>query len=190
MKRWVIAITALLAVAMLVTLAVIVIRNKSVLPPSTLGEIIAPQLITDEAWRASIAEDPSSNEYSGYGILQDRGSDIAIKEGLRDLSSDDPYTWLNAASYLGSFGRTEAIPYLIKALRHTAWRSDEERVEQLRKLTGKSFGNNFEAWHEWYISEPDQIVIDWESSLGFRPRLPKIDNANKAKEPTPNPPSD
>ncbi|MCG8599824.1 MAG: hypothetical protein MI807_06760 [Verrucomicrobiales bacterium] len=153
--------------------AVVIVRQKGVLPPSVIGEHVAPQFITDEAWRESIAEDPTAHGYSGYGILRDRRSDVAIQEGLRDIESEDGYVWMNAASYLGSRGRKEAIPYLIKALRHTAWRSDDERVEQLRQLTGETFGNSFEDWFNWYVAQPNQIQLDWESSLGHSPRLPK-----------------
>jgi len=176
MKKKIIIIIGIGIVAFGVVVIIItafIIRNKTVLPPSVIGEFTAPMLISDDAWRASIANDPTADGYSGYGILADRKSDIAITEGLRDLSSDDPYIWMNAASYLGSRGRSESIPYLIKALRHSAWRSDDDRVEQLRRLTGQSFGENYSEWHLWYEAQPDQIVIDWESSLGHSPRLPK-----------------
>jgi len=142
MRKPIIIITA--CCTAIAIIAVVIVRQKSVLPPSVMGEHFAPQLISDEAWRESIAEDPTAHGYSGYGILEDRRSDVAIQEGLRDIRSEDGYVWMNAASYLGSRGRKEAIPYLIKALRHTAWRSDDERVEFLRQLTGETFGNSFE----------------------------------------------
>ena len=151
--------------------SVVALRQKSILPASVMGEQFVPVLISDEAWRESIAKDPTADGYSGYGILQDRGSDAAIGEALRDLKSADAYVWLNAASYLGSRGRSEAIPYLIKALRHSAWRSDEERLAFLRKLTGQTFGNDFEMWRKWYEARPDRIEMDWKSSLGGAPRL-------------------
>ena len=163
---WIIAI-----VVMAVVLGLLMLRQKSVLPPSVMGEMIVPYLISDEAWRASIAADPTAHGYSGYGILQDRGSDAAIVEGLRDLNSDDAYVWMNASLYLGSRGRSEAVPYLIKALRHTAWRSDGERVELLEKLTNQSFVNDFDLWREWYESQSQVIEMDWTSSLGGSPRL-------------------
>jgi len=185
MKKLIVIVVACVALA---TFALFVIRQKSIMPPSVMGENIAPQLITDEAWRRSIAEDPTAHGYSGYGILQDRRSDAAIREGLRDLRSEDGYVWANAASYLGSRGRKEAIPYIIKALRHTAWRSDVERVELLRKLTGETFGNSFEDWFNWYEAQPNPIQIDWESSLGRAPRLPKTnreqDEGDKASPAT------
>lgn len=164
------AIPAILIIVVAVICVIVLLRQKSLIPPSVMGEHFVPGLITDEAWRRSIAEDPTAHGYSGYGILQDRRSDVAIDEGLRALSSDDAYVWMNAASYLGSRGRTEAIPYLIKALRHSAWRSDEERVEILKNLTGQTFGNSCDAWYEWYIVQNDAIELDWESSLGDTPR--------------------
>ncbi len=136
MKKPIIILAGCIAIAVI---GLVIIRQKSVLPPTVLGEHFAPQLISDEAWRQSISEDPTADGYSGYGILQDRRSDVAIQEGLRDLRSEDAYVWMNAASYLGSRGRKEAIPYLIKGLRHTAWRSDDERVELLEQLTGETF---------------------------------------------------
>ncbi|MDF1814665.1 MAG: hypothetical protein P1V20_20835 [Verrucomicrobiales bacterium] len=151
----------------------LVIQQGSILPPSVFGEFTAPHLISDEAWRRSIAEDPTAHGYSAYGILQKRGSDVAIKEGLRDLLSDDAYVWMNAASYIGSRGHSEAVPYLIKALRHTASRSDGERIDLLQKLTGQSFGNDFERWRSWYNDQPGALELNWDSSLGHSPRPPK-----------------
>jgi hypothetical protein len=170
MKKPIIILAGCIAIA---GIGLLIVRQKSVLPPTVLGEHFAPQLISDEAWRQSISEDPTADGYSGYGILQDRRSDVAIPEGLRDLRSEDAYVWMNAASYLGSRGRKEAIPYLIKGLRHTAWRSDEERVDLLRQLTGETFGKSFDDWFKWYEAQPNPIQIDWESSLGHAPRLPK-----------------
>ena len=150
--------------------AVLLRGCNTVLPPSSWGETFAPDLISDEAWRESIAKDPSAHGYSGYSILKDRNSDAAIPEGLRDLKSKDAYVWLNAALYLGSRKRPEAVPYLIKALRHSAWRSDEETVRLLQGLTGQTFGNEFKKWRDWYETQQDRIELDWDSSLGSSPR--------------------
>ena len=166
-------IWTIVAVTVMAVFGVFIVRQKSVLPPSVMGEYTSPSLITDEAWRQSIEEDPTAHGYSAYGILQKRGSDVAVEEGLRDLSSNDAYVWANAASYLGSRGYSEAVPYLIKALRHTAWRSDDERVELLQQLTKQSIGKDFEQWRNWYESQPDPIELNWESSLGYSPRITK-----------------
>ena len=165
--------------AIAVFLCAVMIRQRSVLPPSGMGEHFIPHLISDEAWRQSIANDPTAHGYSGYGFLTSRESDIAIDEGLRDLESEDPYVWVNAASYLGSRGRSEAIPFLIKSLRHTAWRADDERLELLKDLTGQSFGNDFRQWLAWYESQPEQIQIDWTSNLGHQPRIGMTNQADR-----------
>jgi hypothetical protein len=88
------------------------------------------------------------------------------------LQSQEDYIWLNAALYTGACGRQEAVPYLIKALRHTAWRSDAKTVATLRELTGQNFGNDFSTWQAWWISQHPAESFDWTSSLGFQPRLP------------------
>lgn len=156
------------------------LRQGSVLPPSVMGEFTSPSLISDEAWRRSIAQDPTAHGYSAYGILQDRESDVAIEEGLRDLGSEDAYVWMNAASYVGSRGRSEAIPYLIKALRHTASRSNGERVELLQNLTSQTFGADFEEWLQWYRKQPNAVELDWESSLGHSPRISETNREQDA----------
>ncbi len=128
--------------------------------------------MSDEELRVSIGNDPAAVGYSGYDILQKRGSDVAVGEALEDLESDDAYVWVNAATYLGSLGYSESVPYLIKSLRHTAWRSDGEKVGLLQAMTGQEFGADFSLWQKWYLNQKDPIEIDWESSLGRSPRLP------------------
>jgi len=170
------------AVVVISMIGIIVFRQKSILPPSVMGEFTYPGLISDEAWRQSVAENPAAHGYSAYGILQKRGSDIAIEEGLRDLTSEDAYVWVNAASYIGSRGHSEAVPYLIKAIRHTAWRAADERVVLLQQLTRQTFGDDFEQWRRWYESQPDAIDVDWDSSLGSSPRLSKPSRGQNADE--------
>lgn len=113
-------------------------------------------------------EDEIANAYS---ILQDRNTPIAVSEAVEDLKSTDPYVWLSAAIYLGHFKKESAVPYLIKSLRHTAWRGDDERVKMLEGITGQEFGNDFIAWKAWWTGMNPSFEIDWEGALGFRPRL-------------------
>jgi len=67
--------------------------------------------------------------------------------------------------------RKEAIPLLIKSIRHTALKSQEERIELLNALTDIDHGNNFDAWKEWYMSTNPKYIPDWETSLGHSPQL-------------------
>lgn len=98
--------------------------------------------------------------YDSYSALTDRKDPIAIKAALDDVKSDDDYLWVGAAHYLGALDRIESIPYLIKALRHTAWRGDADRIKFLQSMTGEEFGRNFAAWKDWWVTEnPDCRII-------------------------------
>ncbi|MCC5805417.1 MAG: hypothetical protein JJU00_03725 [Opitutales bacterium] len=109
--------------------------------------------------------------YDSYSILTSRQDPIALEHALEDVKVPDAYLWVNAARYLGSLGREEAIPYLIKALRHTASRGDDEIVGWLEDLTKKSFGADFDAWRSWWLEENPDFQLNWKSNLGHRPRL-------------------
>jgi hypothetical protein len=104
------------------------------------------------------------------GILADRRNPIAADRAVVLLKSPDDYVWLNSANYLGGLGREEAVPYLIKGLRHTASRSDGERVTDLQHITGQSFGTNFVAWSNWWAQAHSTAAFDFDSKLGPMPR--------------------
>ena len=134
-----------------------------------LIEFTFPRLISTNSW-VRVLDNQRADRYSAYGVLQDRKTDKAIPHALVHIHEPDDYLWLNAASYLGSRQRPEAIPYLIKSLRHSAWRSVDERIDSLTKLTGEDFGDDFGKWQEWYLSAAPDVVPDWDASLGHRPQ--------------------
>lgn len=134
-------------------------------------EHFCPGLIRTNSWVSVLDDDPSAYGYSIYGILEKRRTDAAVEYALEHIHSDDAYLWLNAASYLGSRERKEAIPYLIKAIRHTAWRSVDKRVDHLQHLTGQSLGRDFHAWKKWYMSTSPDVIPDWDESLGHSPSI-------------------
>lgn len=106
-----------------------------------------------------------------YSMLTEQRNPIAVEHALKDVKVPDAYLWVNAARYLASLGREEAIPYLIKSLRHTAFRGDDQAVLWLEDLTGEKFGANFGLWQNWWLAENPDSLIDWKSSLGPRPRI-------------------
>lgn len=109
----------------------------------------------------------------GFYHLTKRADPIAVARGIDLLSHEDDYIWLNAALYLGACKRQEAVPYLIKALRHTAWRSDSEKAQYLRTITGADFGADFGRWQQWWLVRHPDSAIDWNSHLGHAPRIAK-----------------
>jgi HEAT repeat protein len=107
-------------------------------------------------------------------FLTERKDPIAVPKAIALLQSTDDYVWLNAALYLGACKRSEEVPYLIKALRHTAWHSDSETAQYLRDVTGKDFGGDFSRWQHWWIASHPESKLDWESHLGPIPRVPNM----------------
>ncbi len=106
-----------------------------------------------------------------YYYLERRSDPIAVAKAISHLKSEDDYLWLNAADYLGACGEQEAVPYLIKALRHSASRANEVRIGYLNEITGKDFGPDFDAWKMWWEEENPNEEFDWVSYLGPRPRI-------------------
>src|SRR5687768_2603344 len=79
----------------------------------------------------------------GFHRLTRKADPVAVPRALELLESPDESIWLNAAHYLGACKRSESVPYLIKALRHTSRRSDETTATYLKAVTGQDFGSDF-----------------------------------------------
>lgn len=132
-------------------------------------QISGKNLKTEDLVHRLESGDPKTITGALY-FLTKRSSTEGVPRALELLGDRDDYVWLNAATYLGAMKRTESIPYLIKSLRHTAWRGYEERARMLQDLTGETFGPDFESWHRWWTKRhPEQF--DWDSKLGPKPHL-------------------
>lgn len=108
---------------------------------------------------------------SGFYFLAKRGDPVAVPRAVELLQDKDAYIWLNAALYLGACKRPEAVPYLIKALRHTAAGADPDTTRYLRAITGQDFGTDFDRWQQWWLADHPGFSFDWNSQLGDRPRV-------------------
>ena len=170
-------VVIVLSVALVVLLGAILVTAwlvpRSVFLMSFV-EHMAPGVIPAGSYARNLdSQDPDLVRES-LAHLTDRKNPIGLTRGVELLQSTDDYIWLNAAHYTGVCGRQEAVPYLIKSLRHTAWRADNETAQHLRSLTGQDFGTDFTRWQEWWIGQHPDLAIDWTSHLGFSPRLPRV----------------
>ena len=104
--------------------------------------------------------------FNGYHHLTKRANPAGVNKAIKHLNSDDEYIWLNATLYLGACGEEISVPYLIKALRHPAWRAREEIVEYLKKITGEDFEYDYNRWKSWWDTQNSSVDIDWVSNLG------------------------
>jgi len=156
-----------LVVAFLVVF--VLAAQRSVTGIVTLNRL-APFLLPSSQLARNIAGADSNLQRESLSILAGRKDPGAVERAIELLRSDDDYVWLNAAHYVGAVNRPEAVPYLIKALRHTAWRSDNERLSYLSQITGENFGTDFKAWSNWWTVANPGASFDFEQNLGSRPR--------------------
>jgi len=134
-------------------------------------ESFAPNSVpTSELVENLHSEDPDVVRESLH-FLTERAVPDGVPRAQELLESEDAYIWFNAALYLGACGHQEAVPYLIKGLRHTAWRTDEETLSYLHQITGQDIPNDFAAWQKWYLKDHPNTDLDWISHLGHDPRL-------------------
>ncbi len=170
-KRYVITACVLLVVVALAVMAATWVIPRSVFL-SSLFEHFGPGLVPSSSYVNNLKSNDPDLVRDSLFFLSSRKDPAGVPDALPLLQSQDDYVWLNAALYTGACGRQEAVPYLIKALRHTAWRADPDTLAALAALTGQSFGNDFAKWQAWWMSQHPGESFDWTSHLGSAPRVP------------------
>ena len=170
-RRYVIIACVGIAVVALAVMVFVWIIPRSMFLAS-LFEHFSPGLVPASSYVNNLKSDDPDVVRESLGFLTSRKDAAGVSNALPLLQSKDDYIWLNAALYTGACGRQEAVPYLIKALRHTAWRTDPDTIATLTALTGQNFGNDFSKWQAWWVSQTPNQSFDWTSHLGFSPRVP------------------
>jgi hypothetical protein len=177
-RRYIITSCVVVAVIGLAVIAVVWAIPQSIFL-SGLFEQIAPGLVPSSSYVSNLKSKNTDVVREDLYFLTSRKDPAGVPSALPLLQSQDDYVWLNAALYTGACGRQEAVPYLIKALRHTAWRSDPDTLAVLVALTGQNFGNDFSKWQGWWTSRNPGKSFDWTSHLGFGPRVPASQRSSK-----------
>jgi len=71
----------------------------------------------------------------------------------RALQDEDYWVRTFIAEALGTMGAEakEAVPVLIQALRDASWESEREaEIDALKIITGQDFGEDADAWQQWW----------------------------------------
>lgn len=170
-RRYVTLGCVLVAAVALAVMTLVWVVPRSVFL-SGLFEVVSPGLVPSSGYVKNLKSNDPDLVRESLSFLSSRNDSAGVPDALPLLQSQDDYIWLNAGLYTGKCGRQEAVPYLIKALRHTAWRADPDAIAALCALTGKSFGNDFLKWQAWWMSQHPGESFDWTSHLGFSPRVP------------------
>lgn len=166
-KHYILIIGAILCATLLLW---IVPRNLFL---SGLVEQMYPGFVPATGWARNLHSSDIELIRESLYFLTKRKDPIGVARAIQLLSHPDDYIWLNAALYVGACKRQESVPYLIKALRHTAWRSDAETAQHLRALTGADYGTDFARWQQWWLASHPDSSLDWDSHLGHSPRIAK-----------------
>ena len=101
----------------------------------------------------------------GLHYLAERKDPIAREEAVKLLDSKEPYTWFNAALYLGALDDEVAVPYLIKGLLHRATRAYDRTAAALSRITGEDY-YHFQDWHAWWMKQHPDSDFDFDHHLG------------------------
>jgi hypothetical protein len=154
----------ILILAFLTASAILLLRNAAT---TTAGLTIFekwPYLVPSETVARNLESRNTNLIYSSLSVLATRKDPLATESALLLLRSHDEYMWLNAALYLGSCENLESVPFLIKGLRHPAWRTHSKCAELLRDLTGEDYGTDAVKWRRWWTqSHPMADFQFWSS---------------------------
>ena len=178
-KRLVFILLSVVTLVLVIVVVVAIQRNVFLM---SLVEQMAPGAIPARSYARNLASNDPDLVRESLALLTNRKDPIAVKRAVELLQSTDDYIWLNAAEYLGVCRQSEAVPYLIKALRHTAWRADKETVLSLRNLTAQDFGTDFSRWQEWWLHQHPDSTMDWTNHLGFSPRFASLDGRTASSQ--------
>jgi hypothetical protein len=132
----------------------------------TFLSFISPSLMPTNRLVQNIQGSDPDLRRESLAILTDRKDPAGLSAALPLLKSDDAYVWFNAALYLGSLNRQEAVPFLIKGLRHYASRAHQDCANDLSAITGQNFGTDFQKWRDWLEKTHPSSGFDFDSNLG------------------------
>jgi HEAT repeat protein len=164
-KDYLAKILAILIITILIVLAAGSVAESHDMPMVFCNRLL-PSFPSSRALTRNVEDGSGAIVYDSLEILTQRKDPMAVYFEIGMLQSHDDYEWLNAAIYLGACGRQEAVPYLIKALRHTALRSYDQEAGYLRALTSQNYGTDFEKWKSWWEKTNPDSQMDWNSNLG------------------------
>jgi hypothetical protein len=164
-KDYLARILSILLIVILIVLAAGSVAESNDMPMVFCNRLL-PFYPSSRALTRNVEDGSGDIVYDSLKILTQRKDPMAVYLEIGMLQSNDDYEWLNAAIYLGACGRQEAVPYLIKALRHTALRSYDQEAGYLKALTSQNYGTDFEKWKSWWEKTNPDSQMDWNSNLG------------------------
>ena len=91
--------------------------------------------------------------------LSQLNAKVAIPELIESMKSEDFYALPNAFKALTSLGEERAIPLAIARIGpEIEGKNSAFVIDELERFTGKSFGNDKEAWQNWWHEKSNKRV--------------------------------
>ncbi len=142
-KSWILSVVLLV----LLLLAFGIYR---VVTKSSLGLMMGGAAVSSSTLVDNLSNRDSDLVRTSLSILKDRNDPAGRQEAAKLLASTDDYIWFNATLYLGAINDPQAVPYLIKGLKHPASRAYPDVVKELQSLTAQTFGMDQAKWIDWW----------------------------------------
>jgi hypothetical protein len=98
---------------------------------------------------------------------QDPAASDAVVQAFYDLVDRDPFVQRPAARFLLERGESDALPFMISAMRYDPFRN-ETLLQVVRELSGMDLGETYEPWAEWVVRrgiEPHPSYRQWKADL-------------------------
>lgn len=129
---------------------------------TTMGlSVVGGSAVSSETLVNNLSSEDSELVMTSLNILEKRQDPQGKYKARELLKSEDDYIWFNAAQYLGSIRDEQAVPYLIKGLKHPAWRSLDDVATYLESITSQKFGKDQEKWIAWWQEKCPESAFDF-----------------------------
>jgi hypothetical protein len=117
---------------------------------TVMGLALGGNSISSSTLVANLSSPDRNLVMTSLDLLGQRKDPAGQQQARTLLLSKDDYIWFNAALYLGAINDSQAIPYLIKGLKHPASRAYPDVVRELQAITGQNFGMDQAKWIAWW----------------------------------------
>jgi HEAT repeat protein len=97
--------------------------------------------LRDESWQI---------RWNAAGALGDTGDPRAVEPLAAALKDENSYVRATAATALGAINDPRVIDPLIGALKDESHGVRKNAALSLKKRTGQNFGQDYEAWRQWW----------------------------------------
>ena len=156
-----------IAAVLVVTILVLIIIICSILiykwgTESSLGLLIFREHVSSEKLVKNLSSTKSDLVQSSLWHLANRRDPAGKEPAQKLLLSKDDYIWFDACLYLAAIDDKQAIPYLIKGLKHQASGAHDEVAGYLEQLTDENFGKDQGKWIAWWKQNNPDSEFNFE----------------------------